>query len=252
MGSARVGTAALAQERHLPRRQAPAPLGPGVGVGVPPDPHLVVGLVDEAQRHLARALVAVELDGRAAGEEEALRSRLDQDREVAQGVGLAEGAVGAAGGEDHDHRLDVVLGHGDRVASAELLDLDDVVDLLRHLVLLGPRPCSGARHAGSVMLAAGCVARKPPAPELLDGLVAGQRGAVHVSARVGLVGRRPVQHAAVVPDHEVAVGPLVDVDPLGPRRPARSSSKSALPSSSPMPTTDLAVTPRTSEQCPLR
>jgi hypothetical protein len=94
-----VAGAAAAQERHRPRVQPPAALGAAVGVGVPADANLVVRLVDEAQRLLAGARVAVQLERRGAGEEQALGCGVHQCREVGERVGRPEGAVGAVGGE---------------------------------------------------------------------------------------------------------------------------------------------------------
>ena len=131
-------------------RRQPA-VGAPVGVGVPADAHGVVGLVDEAQRLHAGALVAVEVEHRRAGEEEALRGGRHERREVGQRVGVAEGAVGAVGGEHLDHRLDVVLRHPDRVAGEQLLDLDDVGDLLLvHRTVSPRRTRSGRRIVGVV------------------------------------------------------------------------------------------------------
>ena len=77
----------------------------------------------------SRAGVAVELEDRRAGEEEALGRGRDQRGEVGQGVGVAERAVGAVGGEDVDDGIDVVPGHADGVAGEQLLNLRDVGDL---------------------------------------------------------------------------------------------------------------------------
>ena len=60
--------------------------------------------------------------------EETLGRRRHQRREVLQGVGRAEGAVGAVGGEDLDDRVDVVLRHAHGVAGEHLLEVDDVGD----------------------------------------------------------------------------------------------------------------------------
>src|SRR3546814_18387050 len=68
VGLAGVGTAVAAQEGHLAGPQAPAVVGAHVGVAVPAHPHVVVGLVDEEQRHLPRALVTVELENRRSEE----------------------------------------------------------------------------------------------------------------------------------------------------------------------------------------
>jgi hypothetical protein len=74
-------------------------------------------------------------------------------------------------------------------------------------------------------------------PALLDGLVSVERGPVHLAGRAGVVGQRAVQHAAVVPDDEVADAPLVAVDAVRRGRRARMSSRSAWPSSRSIPTT---------------
>jgi hypothetical protein len=88
----------------------------------------VVGLPDEAQRLLPGAHVAVELEGGRPHQEQALRRRLHQGGEVGQRIGVAEGAVGAVGGEHRGHRVDVALGHAERVAGEQLLELGHVVD----------------------------------------------------------------------------------------------------------------------------
>ena len=68
----------------------------------------------------------------------------------------------------------------------------------------------------------------------------------------GVVRARPVQHAAVVPDDEVADRPLVAVDPIGRGGPASRSASNARPSSTSMPSTCEAVAPSTSERRPDR
>jgi hypothetical protein len=124
-----VTLATAAEERHGPRLQAPALLGADIGVGVPAHAHVVVRLVDEQQRLLAAARVAVEVEERRSRHEQALGRGLHEGREVGERVGRAERAVGAVGREDVGHHgLDVVLRHGDGVPRQHLFDLDDVGD----------------------------------------------------------------------------------------------------------------------------
>ncbi len=126
VGPPGVTGAALPQEGHRPGVQPPALGGAAVGVGVVADAHVVVRLVDEAQGLLPGAGVALDVEGRGPHQEQPLGGRRHQGREVGQGVGVSEGAVGAVRSEHLQHRLDVVLGHGDGIAGQQLLELDDV------------------------------------------------------------------------------------------------------------------------------
>ena len=135
-GAGRVGSCgppgvprpALAEERHGPGVQPPALGGAPVGVAVVADAHVVGRLLHEAQRLLAAAGVPVQLERGRAHQEEPLGGGRHQGREVHEPIGVAEGAVGAVGGEDVHHGLDVVLGHAHGVAGQQLLELDHVVD----------------------------------------------------------------------------------------------------------------------------
>ena len=109
-----------------------------------------VGLVDEAQRLLAGAGVAVEHRSPGCRPGTGPSGRRHQRGEVGQGVGVAEGAVGAVRGEHLDDGLDVVLGHADGVAGEQLLDLDDVVDGWSLHSSAPPRCRSVTRTAGVV------------------------------------------------------------------------------------------------------
>ncbi len=90
---------------------------------------MVRRLVDEAQGLLSGPDVAVQLEHRRSGEEEALGRGGDERGEVGQGVRRPERAVRAVRGEDLHDRLDIVLGHADGVAGEQLLDLLDVLHL---------------------------------------------------------------------------------------------------------------------------
>ena len=61
--------------------------------------HVVGGMLDEAQRLRTRCGVAVEIDQRRPGHEQALRRGVDQYGKALQRISFAEGAVGAAGSE---------------------------------------------------------------------------------------------------------------------------------------------------------
>ena len=128
MGPAGVAGPALAEEGHGPGPQAPPVGRPAVGVRVVPDAHVVGGLLDETERLPSRTRVAVEGQRRWPDEEQSLRGRSHQGREVGEGIGVAEGAVGAVRGEDLDHRVDIVPGHAHGVPGQQLLELDDVGD----------------------------------------------------------------------------------------------------------------------------
>ena len=126
-----VVVAAAPDERHGTGFQPPAVVGAHVGVAVVPDAHVVLRMLDEAQRLGARRGVAVdEVDQRGARHEEALRRGVDQHGKALQRIGFTERAVGAVGSEHRDQALDVALGDGHRVLGEELLDLDEIVSSL--------------------------------------------------------------------------------------------------------------------------
>ena len=68
--------APLLRRKVMARVLQPPPVGrPAIGVGVVADAHVVGGLVDEAERLLSRAGVAVEVERRGPDQEQTLRGR---------------------------------------------------------------------------------------------------------------------------------------------------------------------------------
>jgi uncharacterized membrane-anchored protein len=102
----------------------------------------VVRLVDKGQRLISRASSRrqVEIEFGRPDHEQALRCGRHQRRKLAEVVGVAEGAVGALRSEGRDHRLDIVTGHPDRVASQVLLQIED---LAHHFDVHGDSPVIG-------------------------------------------------------------------------------------------------------------
>ena len=116
-------------ERHGTGFQPPAVRGAQVGVAVVADAHVVLGMLDEAQRLGAAGLIGAldQIDERGAGHEQTLGRGVDEHGEAVERVGVAERTVGAVRRENTDQSVDVTLGDGDRVLGQQLLDLDEIL-----------------------------------------------------------------------------------------------------------------------------